>query len=689
MNILIIMFVIFTAVTVHFPWFYMSKQASIKLVSEINKGITSNVSKYTQNIFKITENSLLISNKLLEDGLVDINNKDQRKRFFLSLIRTNPNISWFSYGWKNGDFVGVQRVTNGNIKYHIRDFNPKTGKTKNTIYFYSFKNSKAKVINKTTSETTYCATQRSWYKRAIKSPNLIWTPIYVFSTNSKPGINVAIKNNTKSKKFNGVLTIGIELEMLSNFTKTIQVGKTGALFIIDSQGRLIASKDFSQIVSKKGKKASLTKISSVNNNRHLRIIHNSIQNNKVNLYDFKDLKQFEYYDEFKDERYHIILKKIKNRDLIIATILPEKDFLGEIQQNTKNLFILLISIISISLLIGSYVVKIIIVTPISKITENTRHIRSFDLDKIEFTTSSINEIKQLANAIDGMKIGLKSFKKYLPVNIVKELIANNIEVTVGGEEKEVTIFFSDITNFTEISETMGVKLFPHLEAYFENMSDEIKKRRGTIDKYIGDAIMAFWNAPSSNPSHASDACISAIRCQHKLKSLRLKWANSGKPMLHTRIGIHTGSAIVGNIGSDYKMDYTIVGDSVNLTSRLESINKMYDTQTIISESTYNKAKNDIITRNLDIVAVKGKKEGVVIHELIDTYDSKLNYNWIYLYEDGLSYMHSGQLQKAIGFFDRVHIAKGMKDKPSLIMAQRCKDFIKNNNFSSVFIMDTK
>jgi len=158
-------------------------------------------------------------------------------------------------------------------------------------------------------------------------------------------------------------------EMLSNFTKTIQVGKTGALFIIDSQGILIASKDFSQIVSKKGKKASLTKISSVNNNRHLRIIHNSIQNNKVNLYDFKDLKQFEYYDEFKDERYHIILKKIKNRDLIIATILPEKDFLGEIQQNTKNLFFLLIAIITFSLMLGSHIVQKFIVTPILKLLQ--------------------------------------------------------------------------------------------------------------------------------------------------------------------------------------------------------------------------------------------------------------------------------------------------------------------------------
>jgi adenylate cyclase len=696
MNIVIILFVIFTAVSVHFPWFYISKQASIKLITEINKGITKNVSEYTQNLFNITENSLLISNKLIEDGLVNINNKNERKIFLLSLMGINPNISWFAYGWENGDFVGTQRVNNGEIRYHIRNFNPKTGKTKNTTHFYRFGNSKIEEIHKITYETNYNATKRSWYKKAIQSTNMIWTPIYVFSTNAKPGLNVAItssitdKNNKKIKKFNGVLTIGIELEMLSSFTKTIQIGKTGALFIIDSQERLIASKNFSDIVSKKGKKSSLTKIKSVKNNKYLQIIHNSIKNNNVNLYSFKGLKQFEYYDEDKNERYHIILNKIKRRDLIITTILPEQDFLEEIEKNTESLFLLIIFIIAISLIIGSYIVRKLIVAPISNITKNTHHIQSFDLDKVKLTRSSIEEINQLSNAINGMKMGLNSFKKYLPVNIVKDLIANKVEAKVGGEEKIVTIFFSDIANFTNISETLGVKLLPHLEEYFENMSDEIKVRKGTIDKYIGDAIMAFWNAPSSNPEHASDACVSAIKCQHKLKRLRLQWARNGKPMLNTRIGINTGNAIVGNIGSDYKLDYTILGDSVNLASRLEAINKIYHTNTIISENTYELAKNDIISRNLDIVAVKGKKEGVAIHELIDTYDnSELNYNWIHIYEDGLSYMQAGQLEKAMGYFERVNPARGIADKPSLIMIQRCKDFIKNNNFSSVLIMNTK
>ena len=335
-------------------------------------------------------------------------------------------------------------------------------------------------------------------------------------------------------------------------------------------------------------------------------------------------------------------------------------------------------------MLGSHIVQKFIVTPISKITTNTRYIQSLDLDKVELTTSSIGEIKQLANAVDGMKKGLKSFKKYLPENIVKDLIANKLEAKIGGEEKEVTIFFSDIKNFTNLSEILGVKLFPQLEEYFENMSHEIKVGKGTIDKYIGDAIMAFWNAPSSNPKHASDACISAINSQHKLNKLRLQWAKDGKPMLYTRMGIHTGDVIIGNIGSDYKMDYTILGDSVNLASRLEDINKIYHTDTIISESTYKGAKKDIITRNLDIVAVKGKKEGVAIHELIDTYDSKLNNNWIHIYEDGLSYMQDTQLEKAMSYFNKVHIARGIEDKPSLIMIQRCKDFIKNNNFSSVF-----
>lgn len=695
MNILIILFVIFTAVSVHFPWFYISKQASVELVSEINKGITENVSEYTQNLFNQTEVSLLITDKLIEDGLVDINNPRERKSFFLSLIGTNPNVSWFSYGWANGDFVGAQRISSGEIRYHIRDYIPEKGITKNITYFYKFTKNKLEEVNKIEHDSKYNATERGWYKRAIQSSSLIWTPIYVFSTNSKPGLNVAIasnisdEENTNKKNFNGVLSIAIELERLSSFTKNINIGKTGALFIIDSQERLIASKNFADIISRKGKKASLTKIETVKSSLFLQIIHNIVKDNNIKLYNFKDLKKFEYYDKNENEKYHIILSKIPNRDLIIATIVPEEDFLAEIEKNTENLFLLIILIISISLFIGSYLVKRLIITPVSEITANTKHIQAFDLDKVTTTSSKIEEINQLSDSVDGMKSGLNSFKKYLPVNIVKDLIANKVEAKVGGEEKIVTIFFSDIANFTNISEELGVKLLPHLEEYFENMSDEIKVRKGTIDKYIGDAIMAFWNAPSSNPNHAGDACVSAIKCQHKLKRLRLQWGRSGKPMLNTRIGINTGSVIVGNIGSDYKMDYTVLGDSVNLASRLESINKVYKTDSIISESTYDLAKNDIISRNLDIVAVKGKTEGVTIHELIDTYDSELNYNWIHIYEDGLSYMQAGQLEKAISYFKKVHEAKGVEDIPSVLMMERCVNFIKNDNFSSVLVMNSK
>ena len=695
MNILIVIFVVFTAVAIHFPWFYISKHSSIELISEINKEITKNVSAYTATTFDQTESTLLLIDSLISDNIIDINHLVNRQRLFLSLLQSNAHISWLGYGWPNGDFIGAQRLSNGEIRFHSRKYNKDIKKTKNTTYFYDKDaNNKLNEVSKISSLTNFVSFKRSWYKRAIQASHLIWTPIYIFSTSQKPGMSTAISNNiinrvTNKSEFNGVLTIAIELARLSKFTAKIQIGKTGQLFIIDSDHKLIASKDFSSIVSKVNGKAALTNIDAIKNNNELRIIHDLIKQESIKLYKLKGMKKFEWYDESSSERYHIIIKKVSKRDLFVVTIVPEEDFLAEIEENTKNLLLLIIFIIALSLIIGSFIVQRFIVAPISIITKNTEHIQMFELDDLQESKSSIREINQLSDAVNGMKNGLNSFVKYLPINIVKDLIVNKIDARVGGEEKVVTVFFSDIANFTNISEELGVKLFPHLEEYFENMANEIKSRKGTIDKYIGDAIMAFWNAPASNPNHPSDACITAIKCQHKLKRLRLNWKRNNKPPLITRIGINTGHVIVGNIGSDYKMDYTILGDSVNLASRLEAINKVYGTDTIISDNTYELAKDNIITRKLDIVAVKGKKEGVGIHELIDTADSPVDYHWVDIYEDGLSYMQAGQLEKAIKYFETVNVAKGSQDMASTLMINRCQGYIKNNNFTPIFEMKSK
>jgi len=179
------------------------------------------------------------------------------------------------------------------------------------------------------------------------------------------------------------------------------------------------------------------------------------------------------------------------------------------------------------------------------------------------------------------------------------------------------VFFSDIQGFTTISEKIKPpELVAHLNEYLDKMSEIILKHEGTLDKFVGDAIVAFWGAPVPHRDHAVKACLAALEYQAELKKLRTKWKSENKDPFFARIGIHTGKMVVGNVGSTKRFDYTVIGDAVNLGSRLEGANKLYGTEILISEATYKAAKHKIETKEIDVITVKGKTKPVKVYELI-------------------------------------------------------------------------
>jgi adenylate cyclase len=213
-------------------------------------------------------------------------------------------------------------------------------------------------------------------------------------------------------------------------------------------------------------------------------------------------------------------------------------------------------------------------------------------------------------AIQGM------FSNYVSKRVVEELLKHPEKLELGGEDKEITVLFSDIRGFTTLSENLTPQeLVAHLNEYLSAMTDIIFKYEGTLDKYVGDEIMAFWNAPIEQEDHAVLACKSALEMMDVLHSLNKSWPENKK--LNIGIGLNTGTMTVGNMGSKSRMDYTLMGDSVNLGARLEGTNKIYGTNIIISEFTYEKVKDSFTCRELDNIRVKGKLKPVKIYEIMD------------------------------------------------------------------------
>lgn len=274
---------------------------------------------------------------------------------------------------------------------------------------------------------------------------------------------------------------------------------------------------------------------------------------------------------------------------------------------------------------------------------------------------------------------LGAFGQYLSPEVVDQLVKNPSKLKLGGERKIMTAFFSDVQGFSGISEKLDPEeLVALLNEYLSEMCDIIGKNHGTVDKFEGDAIIAFWGAPIEMDVHAYLACKSSLEMKNRMIHMRSNWRKQGKHELFMRIGLNSGTMIVGNMGSRTRMDYTMMGDSVNLASRLEGANKLYGTDIIISEHTFEFVKGEFEVRELDLVRVVGKNEPVRIYELMAIKED-LNENekkGVVFFRDALSLYREKKFKDAIDVFQQV-FRYIPEDMPAKTYIKRCEDLIEN------------
>jgi adenylate cyclase len=286
-----------------------------------------------------------------------------------------------------------------------------------------------------------------------------------------------------------------------------------------------------------------------------------------------------------------------------------------------------------------------------------------------------------------------AFGKYVSPLVIDQILQNPDELKLGGTKKRITVFFSDIRGFTSISEALTPEgLVNLLNEYLTVMTAIILDNHGLVDKYIGDAVMAFWGAPLPEEKQEVLACQTSLKMIKVLRALNAVWEKKGLPRLEIGIGIHTGDAVVGNMGSQDRFDYTAMGDNINLGSRLEGLNKPYGTGIIISKNTCEKISDQFSVRELDAVRVKGKHKPVVIFELVEEshkISDKMK-NLIHFYESGLKLYRNCEWDKAISTFRKVLEIKN--DPPSNLFIKRCeayKNTPPDNDWDGVFSLTTK
>jgi adenylate cyclase len=313
----------------------------------------------------------------------------------------------------------------------------------------------------------------------------------------------------------------------------------------------------------------------------------------------------------------------------------------------------------------------VIAAPLSRVVGELRHVETFALDQVRRHPSRIKEIASLSGAIAEMASGLSAFRKFIPADLVRSLLRQGVEAKPGGSMQELTVMFIDVAGFTGLSERMGDRVVPLLSRFLDAVSEVIVTNGGTIDKFIGDAVMAFWGAPTAQAEHALLCCRAALACRAAIDAAGIT-DDQGDP-LQIRIGINSGRMLVGNIGSELRLNYTVIGDAVNVASRLESANKPYGTRILIGAETRRLVGSAFVVREIDSIAVYGRTEGSSVYELVGLAEEATTElsGWIVCYEQGLANYRGRDFVGAIVDFEAV-LRLHSDDRPAALLLERCK-----------------
>ncbi len=659
------------------------------LTEELMENICVHIIDRTLSHMQAATISAEISEFMMKKDPLSEGKRESLDRYFRSILNANPQVASVYFGnEKDGRFLMFDRQKDGSISENY--MYPKDGKLVNSWKHENPEYYRNAPEIKEESSDYYDPRTRPWYRQAVEKKDHSWTDIYMFVPDNVPGLTHSNPVYADGK-LEGVFGLDVGMKTLSYFLGEQKIGKTGKAFFINNRKEIIAHPFLKD-----------EKFHSINENSpdaEDSEIVKSVQNfrNKVKKKGWNDLKKKPIFFSYKSDgstmmNMYLALQS-RDFDWMIGIVVPEDDYVYLIKQNNRIIWVtslvLMVFAVGAGLIFARRISE-----PLSVLEEEMKLVKNFDMNSDKEIHSFLKEVDNMAVSFHGMKQGLRSFQKYVPDDLVRELISLGREAVPGGERKEITIYFSDIAGFTSVSEKISPEeLVVLLGEYLETCSQKIIEYRGTIDKYIGDSIMAFWGAPNPLEDHPLYACRAALSVNENLAELGSKWAKEGRPVLTQRIGIHTGEVIVGNFGSSTRMNYTAIGDGVNLASRLEGLNKFYGTEILISEAVYEKVKDFMTVRKTDITAVKGKLESTSIYELIcakEKADSDL-LEWIELFHNGFALYLKRDWNGAVRFFRKV-LKIRKNDSVSLLFIKRCELFKKEppgRDWNGVFQMISK
>src|SRR5579883_297967 len=455
----------------------------------------------------------------------------------------------------------------------------------------------------------YDARRRPWYRETMRADQpLVSSPYLAFSIGA-PVITISAPLRGKVP---GVLAADLKLDTFSDFVQAQRPGEHGIVVIYDSTGSLIAHPNFGQFVVNAMTHPSEPQLP------NLKEINSGIVAAVLRRSQGRDHYDGSIRDD--DGRDYLFrVAKFSLGEQYNATIMlmaAQEDFAQDIRRLQFTGLILAIiagaAFIPIVWMFGSGMSR-----SLKSITSEAVKLQRLAEPDPTPHASRIREIQELGGAMNLAQRAIWSFAHFVPKELVKRVIDNSISTELGGVREEITVLFTDVRDFTTIAESVDPDILMHQTSrYFSVLTDAFLAEGGTIDKFIGDAVMVFWNAPNPQPDHVERACRGALAARLACEKLNFQFEAEGLKPFFTRFGIHVGDAVVGNLGSTERMNYTALGNTVNLAARLEGLNKQFGTVILVSEGVYLRAQHCFQFKAFDAVIAKGMTKKTRVFELV-------------------------------------------------------------------------
>ncbi|GAB4170213.1 MAG: adenylate/guanylate cyclase domain-containing protein [Terrimicrobiaceae bacterium] len=539
--------------------------------------------------FEPSERLLGAVSRSIELGRIKIDDPTVLALEFLEELRFEQGISWVSFGYADGRFAGA-RAKGG--QFFINISAPDSGPP--SEWLVDDQNRLAPYESQD-RPAAFDSRLRPWFRKALEGDGPQWTRPYDFASGGR-GITVATAIRKPNGELLGVMTVDFLLTDIAEYLEKLTGEFRGEPLVFSLDGIVLASPQAS---------VSSPIVDALREHVRSGDFHSDDHPKGTLIMEIP----------FQDEVYFVAARTARipgGLDCVSTILFRRSQIFAAVDTTLRTATLAAVSVLAISLVVG-FLLSRRVTTSLSAITSEVARVGSFDLEPNPLPSSSIREIHVLTDSVERMRSSLKSFAHYVPVDLVRDLVRSGGVAALGGERREIAIMFCDLAGFTGFAERQSPEsAVQTLTTYFEEFGAAIDAEGGVIDKFLGDGIMALFNAPERIPSPAHSASLAALRA---CRTLDLKKRADGGNF-SVRVGLHFGEGLVGNVGTSVRFSYTAIGDVVNLCSRLEGLNKIYGTRILASQAFVSQTGEDFVWRPLDRVAVAGRSEPLAIYQLL-------------------------------------------------------------------------